>query len=60
MGYLSAWNQLGNPKNGNIISNTDAQGAFSWLDAYCKKNPLNDLDDAVQALVIELMRRQSR
>jgi hypothetical protein len=33
---------------------TDADGMADWVDNYCQANPLKDISDAAEALVLEL------
>jgi hypothetical protein len=50
-GWLSAYNML-TPDTFNIVPN-GTEGAIFWLNNFCTKNPLKNLDDGLQALVVE-------
>lgn len=52
-GYITAVNII-TPDTGNILGNTDIYGAMSWIENYCKNNPLKDFSLAVYYLVKEL------
>jgi len=60
LGWLSAFNAL-TPDTFNIVP-TGANGAMLWLNNYCAKNPLKNLDAGLQALVEEAYpsRQQNR
>jgi len=52
-GYLTAIN-LERPMTYNILGTTDIHGAMLWLENYCQRYPLIDVNDAVDALADEL------
>ncbi|HUE11920.1 MAG TPA: hypothetical protein VMQ54_13305 [Steroidobacteraceae bacterium] len=56
-GYVTAFNNYAEHQSGNISDGTDADGLFSWVDAYCQANPLDNLFRASGALIRELERR---
>lgn len=58
-GYLTAYNRLV-PDTYNIIGNSDLESVTLWLENYCRAHPLNDLDDAMNRLVIELDPKRHR
>ena len=50
LGFLSAYNEVG--YNGkDILAGTDVDGAFAWVENYCKQNPTDRLHVASAALV---------
>jgi hypothetical protein len=56
-GYITAFNNYAQHQSGNISAGTDVEGLFTWIDAYCQANPLDDLFSASSALIRELERR---
>ena len=58
-GYLTAYNRYVEP-DGNITVGTDAAGLQGWLDNYCQAHPLDDIDTAARALIVELKARKTR
>lgn len=57
LGYVTAFNNYAEHQSGNISAGTDSDGLFSWIDAYCRANPLDTLLRASGALIRELERR---
>jgi hypothetical protein len=60
LGYVSGKN-VGVGLNDNphdFLQDTDADGVWSWLDNYCRANPLDNLGMASEKLVRELIRRK--
>lgn len=55
VGFLSG---LALGTDSNFLKHTDNDSLYLWVDNYCQKNPLNDIDDAGQELAIELMKRK--
>jgi hypothetical protein len=53
-GFLSAANLLANDE---FLKQTDPAAIFTWMDNYCRQNPLYDLNSATMALTIELSKR---
>ena len=51
IGFLRGVNSLA-PKD--IMASTDAEGLTGWIDNYCKEHPLDAIDDAANALALEL------
>ena len=56
-GYVTAFNNYAENQSGDISAGTDADGLFSWIDSYCRANPLDSLFRASAALIRELERR---
>lgn len=55
LGYLSG---LSVGTNKSFLSGTDNASIFLWVTNYCNTNPLNDLDDAGDAIFYELRRKK--
>jgi hypothetical protein len=53
-GYVTAFNNYAEHQSGNVTAGTDADGLFTWIDAYCQANPLDNLFRASSALIREL------
>ena len=51
IGFLTGVNSLA-PKD--IMASTDAEGLTGWIDNYCKEHPLDAIDEAANALALEL------
>jgi hypothetical protein len=56
IGFISAYNRE-TPGIVNLMKGIDYAGWVSWIDNYCKDNPIDDLDDAASALVTFLIAR---
>jgi hypothetical protein len=56
-GYVTAFNNYAEHQSGNVSAGTDVDGVYSWIDAYCQANPLDNLFRASGALIRELERR---
>jgi hypothetical protein len=56
-GYVSAFNNYAEHQSGDISAGTDTDGLFSWIDTYCRSNPLDNLFHASGALIRELEKR---
>ena len=56
-GYVTAFNNYADHRSGDISGGTDADGLFSWIDAYCQGHPLDNLFRASGALIRELEKR---
>jgi hypothetical protein len=54
-GFLTAYNLYVQP-DGNIVGTPDLDGAFAWLDRYCREHPTEQYSRAAAAL-IEFLRR---
>jgi hypothetical protein len=52
-GYVAAYNRL-TPGTFSILGDRDHERAMLWVNAWCEKNPLEDLSSAMQALTTEL------
>jgi hypothetical protein len=57
LGYLSAYNTYGPKATGHVSKGTDANGLLAWIDNYCSANPLKEIFDATEALILELEKR---
>jgi hypothetical protein len=55
-GYMTAFNRW-RADEGNIASDTDMAGLIGWIDNFCRREPLDTISDAAEALLFELMRR---
>lgn len=53
-GFLTALNYTRKFQTADISKHTDGHGMQVWVDNYCAKNPLANLDDAAFALAITL------
>lgn len=53
-GFITAYN-MQTPDNYDVAASTDVPSMMLWLENHCRKHPLESFDDAVNALVIELM-----
>jgi hypothetical protein len=56
-GLLSGLNLAQVETRGDVLIQTDSQGALSWIDQYCRNHPLDAATVAVMALDKELERR---
>lgn len=56
VGYLSG---LAVATNKQILSGTDNQSIYLWVDNYCRANPLRSLPDAGTALYFELVKQKN-
>ena len=55
LGFVSGLNLNGRNKNDDPLEKiSSAQQIFLWVDNYCKANPLKNLHQAGQLLIIEL------
>jgi len=52
-GYFAAVN-LKTPNTYNILGNSDLGGAMLWLKNYCERQPLSNIANALQVLIVEL------
>jgi hypothetical protein len=52
-GFLTAYNFYV-PPNGNILAGTDPEGAYAWIDSYCRQYPTEPLLVAAGALIDHL------
>lgn len=41
----------------NVFIKSDSKSSFLWIDNYCSKNPLSDLDTGILELVSELKKK---
>jgi hypothetical protein len=57
IGYLTGFNAYGRG-SGNVSLGTDAEGLFAWITNYCQQYPLKTLENAAEALIIELTERR--
>jgi hypothetical protein len=58
LGYLSGLNQaLHGFKKADMLQGVDAQALLSWLDNYCRANPLDNLGKALDGLTGDLVKR---
>ena len=57
LGYVSAFNLQSSV---DYLKGTDAPGLLSWISQYCAQNPLDTIQVAADALVIEVRRRAVR
>jgi opacity protein-like surface antigen len=55
-GYLTAYNAM-LPGVVDLTEGIDVAGIMGWMDNYCNKNPLNNMDDTAAALVKHLRSR---
>ena len=55
-GYITAYNRVTHGIS-NLSKGTDSAGLISWIDNYCKDNPLDGVADASAALVQVLIKR---
>ena len=42
----------------DVLRGTDAASLYLWLDNYCQSNPLKDIADAADMLVLELAKQK--
>lgn len=52
-GYITAFNSQ-TPKTYQILGSSDLFGAELWVKNYCEKNPLKNISNAADALMVEL------
>jgi hypothetical protein len=60
VGFMSGMNLIYSlhNKNDDRLSNIKSnQQIYSWMDNYCQKNPLNDVDDGAISLFNELKKK---
>jgi hypothetical protein len=61
LGFVSGENLMGMSSNlPDFLQGTDASAVWSWLDNYCRANPLDNLGIASDKLVRELLRRKAK
>ena len=58
-GYVTSFN-VWVLQSGNVPQGTDNNGILAWVDNYCAANPLNDVETAARALLVELAKRRAR
>lgn len=58
-GFLSGYN-LAKPNTYNILGNSDINGAVLWIKNHCEKQPLEDVNEALNALAFELYPRRTQ
>lgn len=54
LGYLSG---LSSGSGKDALANTNNSSIFTWIDNYCKKNPMNSISDGGVYLFLELAKR---
>jgi hypothetical protein len=52
-GYITAYNVM-TPNTYDILGNSDLRSVELWVKNYCDKNPLKNISNAVEVLMIEL------
>jgi hypothetical protein len=57
MGYITAYNRFALSADEDVAKGVDAKGMFAWIDSFCANHPLEDVESASFALVLELRRR---
>jgi hypothetical protein len=58
LGYMSGLSSgLSNPKNDPLSKVNSAQQIYLWMDNYCAKNPLKDVDQGGNELFFELTKK---
>jgi hypothetical protein len=57
-GFISAFN-IYRSTTGNVVTGTDMNGVYAWIDNYCAAHPLDKIAGATDALLKELSQRQS-
>ncbi len=55
LGYLTAYNAL-TPETYNVSGSTDLHGVLGWLDAHCKKKPMESFEQALKTMVTTMHR----
>ena len=58
-GFLTAVNELNNMHIDDIQKGTDYDGIMSWIDNYCQKHPLENIQTATTLLMYELVKKQT-
>jgi len=56
-GYITAIN-FQTPNTNDILGNSDLYGAELWVKNYCEKNPLKNIANAAESLLIVLYPRR--
>lgn len=56
LGFVSAMNAA-EPNEPDFLKQPDADALVDWISNFCRARPLEYIEDAARALVIELMRR---
>lgn len=57
VGYISGYNAFGLGSS-DVTAGTDTQGVWAWIDNYCANNPLDTIQVAATALILELERKR--
>ena len=57
LGYVTAYGRYGWSLSSNVAADTDNIGLVAWMDNYCAAHPLEEIEDAAHALVLELGER---
>jgi hypothetical protein len=60
LGYLSGVNALDGDADFLAPVAVDSPAIFGWIDNYCRSKPLDNVQDAVNGLMIELRSRARR
>jgi hypothetical protein len=60
LGYVTAYGRYGWSLSSNVAADTDNIGLVAWMDNYCAAHPLEEIEDAAHALVLELGERYVR
>jgi len=57
MDYLRSWSMKEHTENRDFVSEDDRKALFSYIDYYCRLNPLETLLTATMSLHFELVNR---
>lgn len=58
-GYITAYNRL-TPDTYSIFGNSNLASVELWLDSWCMANPLRNLPNGMEALIVELYPKRHR
>jgi hypothetical protein len=58
-GYISAYNRW-TPDTYNILAGSDIHSVMQWLENYCRTNPMKNLANGMDDLMVELHPRRLR
>lgn len=59
IGFITAMN-YSTSNTTNLLHSTDSDGAFQFLQNYCRQNPLHQYSDGIFALITELYPERDR
>lgn len=59
-GFITAFNNYGPGRSGNVLNGMTSDAVWTWMDSYCRVNSQDQLAVAAVAFVKELSARKGR